>query len=176
MKIVTYKVYDFNELSGEARQAAIEKWYKNEEYPFLAEDLTDLCGTLLSEKKITHDELKLYYNLSNCQGDGLCFIGKFQWKKYYISITHNYRYYYAESTEIMLMNEKGNEVYNEKAIKQFTDIYLNICGKLEKEGYGILEYRMNFDEMRDFCETNNYTFTANGIMDNQIQKGRDEKN
>ena len=167
MKTVTYKVYDFNELSDKAKETAIEKWYENEDYPMLTEDLTESCKALLDEKKIKHDELKLYYSLSSSQGDGLCFTGKFQWKKYRVSITHNYRYYFAKSTEIMLMNEEGDEVYDKKVIERFTAIYLDICGKLEKEGYGELEYRMDFDEMRDHCEANEYTFTDSGVMDNQ---------
>jgi len=167
MKTVTYKVYNFNELSYKAKQNAIDKWYEKEDYPMLAEELTESCKALLEDKKITHDDLKLYYSLACCQGDGLCFIGKFQWKKYRISITHNYRYYFAKSTAITLEDEEGNEVYDKDVIEQFTNIYLDICGKLEKEGYSTLEYRMDFEEMQENCEANEYTFTDDGVMDNQ---------
>ena len=88
MKTVTYKVYNFDELKAEAKQNAIDKWYEREDYPMLDDDLTESCKALLEEKKITHDGLKLYYSLSCSQGDGLCFIGNFKWKKYRVSIKH----------------------------------------------------------------------------------------
>ena len=167
MKTVTYKVYNFNELSDKAKQNAIDKWYESEDFPMLSEDLTESCGALLKDKKITYADLKLYFSLSSCQGDGLCFVGEFQWNKYYIKITHNYRYYFAKSTEIMLMDEEGEECCDKKAIDRFTKIYLDICGKLKKEGYGVLDYRMDFDEFQELCESNEYTFTDDGVMDNQ---------
>lgn len=169
MKIVTkkYKVYEFKELSKEAKDKVIEKYYEMEDYPFLAENLTESCKTLLEENKIKYNEdLRLGYSLTYSQGDGLNFVGSFEWKKYHIIITHSYDYEFASASEITIMNEESEEIDNEKIKEQFKTIYLDICEKLEKEGYSELEYRMNYKEMQEHCEVNDYNFLEDGTMVN----------
>ncbi len=166
MKTREYKVYQFKELSEEAKENAIRIWYESEDYPFLSDDLTESCKTLLEGNKIQYNnDLNLGYSLSCCQGDGLNFTGNFQWKKYDIKITHSWRYPFASSSDISIVNEEGEDIENVKIREQFKNIYLNICNELEKEGYGILEYRMNDEEFTELCEWNDYWFLDNGKMD-----------
>lgn len=76
MKKITkiYSVYNYNELSKEAKKKAL-----NEAYEILAQESVEcLQDTLLEEMEhkyiIVPDEL--FYSLSYSQGDGLCFILK----------------------------------------------------------------------------------------------------
>jgi hypothetical protein len=164
---VEYEVYDFKELSREAKDKAIEIWYEAENYPFLEEELTESCKALLKENKIKYfDDLKLGYSLSYSQGDGLHFVGNFEWKQYNIRIIHNYRYAFSSSAEISLINTEGEEITEGKDYEEFNSIYLNICKKLEKEGYATLEYRMNDKEFQEHCKVNKYNFFKDGRMAN----------
>lgn len=175
MQTRTYKVYRFKELTEEAKEKAITKWYEIEDYPFLQDDLTESCKALLEENKISYnDDLKLYYSLGYSQGDGICFIGNFEYKNRQFKVTHESRYYHKYSTDIEIYNKKTDdwEWLNDKMNKKYTGIkggfinkYLDICRKLEKEGYGILEYRMDNEEFEELCESNDYFFTADGNID-----------
>jgi len=166
MKIKKIKVYEFKELSKEAKEKAIQKWYEHEDYPFLLDDLRYSLQVLLEQHKIKYDDtLKQYYSLGYSQGDGYCFIGKFKWKNYYINITHNFRYYHKYSTDIMIETNCANEA-KQSVYEKFKNLYYEICSELEKEGYRILRYRMDNKEFNDLCEANNYTFLENGTMEN----------
>lgn len=165
---VEYEVYDFEELSRESKDKVITKWYEEiEDYPFLSEDLSESCKALLEENKIKYfDDLELGYSLSYSQGDGLCFGGNFEWKNYNVKIIHNYKCEFASSAKITLIDKEGEEITEGEDFDQFESIYLNICKKLEKEGYGILEYRMSDKEFSEVCEANDYNFFKDGRMAN----------
>jgi hypothetical protein len=163
MKTVTYKVYEFSELSDEAKKAAISQWYENEDYPMLEDNLTELVSELLHEKGISFQNLSVLYSLSCCQGDGLCFTGTFEKDENTMKITHSARYYYAKSVDMDFFDESGENI---DEVEELKNIYFEICKKAEKAGYDELEYRMTFDEFQDHCKANNYTFTQSGKMDN----------
>jgi hypothetical protein len=167
METRSYKVYRFSELSKESKQKAIDKWYEHEDYPFLEENLTKSCAELLKSKKvkIIDNNLELGYSLSYSQGDGLHFKGNFEWKKYIVKITHSWRYEFAESANITLYKNDEEIEEDNKDYILFKVIYLDICSKLEKEGYAELEYRMDFDEFDEHCEANGYMFTIDGKLD-----------
>lgn len=66
-------VYNFNELSKEAKQV-VKNWYLEEQEPtFFSEDCK---GLLLENYGIT--ELDIQYSLGYSQGDGLCMCGTIQ--------------------------------------------------------------------------------------------------
>lgn len=162
---VVYEVYKFEELSREAKDKAIQRWYENEDYPFLNDDLTEELKYWLNEEKIEIvDGLKMYYSLSYCQGDGFCFIGTFKYDDFYVHITHVGNYYHKRSVNFEFENELGEEdnCGNDKGIRNFLDLYRAICDKLEKYGYDILEYRMNDEEFAEMSESNEYEYHANG--------------
>lgn len=167
MKRKYYNVYRFKELSKEAKEKAIEKWYEHEDYHFLAEDLKESCKALLEQYKVKYEALELLYSLSYCQGDGLCFTGNFEYKKRHYKIEHHYRYYFARSVEITEIKDEEEEYFNFQDDKDnpFIKLYLKIAKELEKEGYGILEYRMDEKEFNEHCERNDYWFTEAGEID-----------
>jgi hypothetical protein len=176
---VVYSVYHFKELSREAKDRAIKDWYEDEDYPFLEDNLTESCKGLLEQHKITGGPT-LGYSLSYSQGDGLNFTGSFQWRGYSVNISHSWRYPFASASEITLYDKGDEELISASAridpeldkskegkkLNQFIKIYLDICRQLEKEGYGILEYRMDDKEFAEHCKSNGYNFFKNGKMAN----------
>lgn len=165
MRIEQVNIYKFDELEDEAKNKAIADYYELENYPFLQTDLTEVAKTLLTEKNITYKNLVLYYSLSYSQGDGLCFIGDFEFKNESYKITHNGRYYYANSVSIEAMKDFLNIVDEDvKFNMEFQNLYLEICKKLERHGYSILDYRMTYKEFSEFCESNEYEFYKSGEM------------
>ncbi len=97
----------------------------------------------------------------------MCFIGNFKYKGKEYNISHKYRYYFAHSVEIDEITKDGGEIYlnfQDNKDNKFIKIYLSICYKLEKEGYGIIEYRMDDKEFAEFSDSNNYEYLESGKM------------
>ena len=128
---------------------------------------------LAEENGITYADIRLLYSLSWSQGDGLCFTGTIRKNGINLFLTHRYRYYFAKSVTMEFTDDESGEGLdpNDKLSKDIEannlrDIYLDICNKLEKLGYGILEYRMNDEEFLELCEDSEYTFLPDGTMKN----------
>jgi hypothetical protein len=182
-------VYDFDELSKEAKEKAIEKWYENEQY----ECLTDDIDMYISEIDGYFYDRKLQYSLSNCQGDGLSFSAKFDLKKWLDDKTNlkesvkstlcpwvtvyskgntGTHYCYASIGDIELefdenlVRRANIESLAEKLRSEIADYYISLCMDAEKYGYDILEYRMDELEFEDLCNDNGYTFLTDGTMKN----------
>lgn len=181
MKTIKINLYKFEELSKEAQTKAIKKWYENEEYHFLSEDLTESCKNYLGENKVKFQDLKLLYSLSWSQGDGLCFIGEFAKYSINMSIKHNQRYCYSKSVDFEFFDMQGRQIDEDgsildsngkpngrraEKINKLKAVYFDICRTLENKGYFTLEYRMNTEEFTENCEANEYTFEEDGTMNN----------
>lgn len=165
MKTIEINLYSFSELSEEAKQKAIDKWYESEDYPFLETDLTESLKSLLEENKVQFNDINILYSLGYSQGDGLCFTGELIKDGKKLILKHSGRYYYAESVDMEFYDiETGEEIEEAEELK---DIYFDVCEKIEKEGYSMLEYRMDFNEFDELCEANEYTFLEDGTMRNE---------
>jgi hypothetical protein len=194
MKIVTkeYKIYNFNELSKEAKEYAINNWYEHEDYPFLEDDILE--GLKQIDKYFF--DVELQYSLSYSQGDGLSFKGtlnlkKFLDEKYSKKLRKSYQhalwdyiysvnstgnggnYCYAHKNDIEYTenyNDCKEHKYIDKlwddVLEEIKEYYIELCDKLEKYGYSILEYRMNNEEFLELCEANEYNFYKDGKMAN----------
>lgn len=171
MKIKKIKTYEFHELSSKAKERAKNQYYEREDYEYLSDDLMEILKEQLKENDIellNEKSLKIFYSLSNRQGDGLCFIGDFTFQNLEIEITHNARYYYANSTDINYYNiNSGDYVYeeDEKITRDFKGIYLDICQSLEDIVHEILEYRMSDNEFEEYCNANGCTFLEDGTRE-----------
>lgn len=148
MKTITkvYEVYNYEELTDEAKEKALAKWVEGNDYYFLSDYLNERLHELLEENKIadTNDTSKagtkptqVQYSLSCCQGDGAMFEGVFMWKGYTVKVKHSGHYTH----------------YNSKTI----DIYK----------YDFIEYEDSMEAFEQACEANEYTFTIDGVIDNQ---------
>ena len=186
MRILETQVFQFDELSKEAKQNVIDKWYETEDYPFLTENLQEQLDYL----DCYFSETELQYSLSYCQGDGLSFSGNFDFKKWlndktdlkksvqwalcehvaYIKSKGNnghyafcsksdidYEYEYTEMKEI-------EKLFEDDILPDIQDYYIQLCNQLEKSGYSELEYRMDFNEFSEHCEANLYEFTKDGEL------------
>lgn len=71
VETVKYNVYQYDELSNEAK-AKVKQWYLDGQEPFI---FTEDCETDLENLFGEHD-LKVQYSLAYCQGDGFNIYGK----------------------------------------------------------------------------------------------------
>lgn len=161
MRTETINIYKFSELSEKAKKRAIGKYYEIEEYPFLCEDLTEDVKDFLRSKNCNFENISLLYSLSYSQGDGLCFTGVIEKDGRELRLTHSYRYYFAESVSMQFVDENGEEV---DEIEELKNIYFEACKRAEKQGYSILEYRMDENEFSEFSDANEYEYNEDGTI------------
>lgn len=124
---------------------------EDEDYYFLEGDLnSELIEELEKIKQLTQKEnIKLYYSLSNSQGDGVIFEGFFRYKNTTFKITQEGHYYNSKNHNIRIFNYKNkdyvelNEKQEKEAYKEIEEFkekyYYPICNKLEKIGYNFIE-------------------------------------
>ena len=172
MKTTTINLYEVSELSKEAFQKAYEKWREHLDNPFLQPMLNDECNELLKAEGVncTSNHPVCLYSLSYCQGDGLMFEGDFEWNGYSVSIKHTGHYYHSNSKVIEITDEEGNTVDTDEPYKAFEVIYQSICKNLEKLGYEMIEYEESEAHFIDDCNTNEWTFEADGTIRNIINQ------
>lgn len=187
MELRTYKVFKFEELDEATKQKAIDKWYEAEDYPFLEEDIQAELEHLDTLKLFS--DIKLQYSLSWRQGDGLSFSAQIDFTAFLktknidldrIDFLSNavYKFKSKGNTGLYSFASKSDIEYEENERHEddiwieidgykteIADYYLDICKKLEKYGYSVLEYRMNFKEFAEHCEANGYMFKKNGQID-----------
>lgn len=166
MKTITkeYKIYSFEELSQEAKDKAREDFNRDEELPFLQDDLREYIHEELTDKGYTHGEITPLYDLSHSQGSGLMFEGEVTDKKgnRYI-IKHAGHYYHERSTEIAGYDKNDNEIETEDFENT---VYIPICQKIRDRGYEEIEYNQSEECFAETCEVNEYTFLEDGTMFN----------
>lgn len=122
-----------------------------EDYWILEEDMQEILEVELEKiKHLTQKEnIKLYYSLSNSQGDGVIFEGFFRYKNTTFKITQEGHYYNSKNHNIRIFNYKNkdyvelNEKQEKEAYKEIEEFkenyYYPICNKLEKIGYQTIE-------------------------------------
>lgn len=169
MKTVPLNLYEYKELSTEAKEKALKEYRNSNDYPFLDEELKEKCKELLEKHNIkTVDGPKLFYSLSFSQGDGVMFEGEFIDGKYTVYVKHHGHYYHKRSAsfEVQETDNLGEHVENEKVEKAFIDMYEDICNDLEKAGYKHIEVEDSEETFIEACEANEWTFEVNGVMRN----------
>ena len=166
MKEVKIKVYTIKELNETAKEKALNLLREDNSYDFLSEDLEERLRELLKDNKIKGDDLKIYYSLSYSQGDGVCFVGNFEYKDYLVFIKHIGNYNHKNSVEIDILDSESEEVMEDDICEEFKEIFDDICDQLEKIGYNCIEYVDSEENLIDMCEINEYTFLENGEMFN----------
>lgn len=174
MKQKLINVYEFEELKPDVQEKVIYDFRGQNEYSFLSDDLNYQLMKLLKKYKIKYDDLKLYYSLSYCQGDGLCFIGTFNFKGFSFTINHTGHYYHKNSTEIFIedyseddeLTEMISNKVKDSVEQEFKEIYFKICEKLERLGYEMIEYEDSEEHIKEIIEINEYSFRENGEIEN----------
>lgn len=188
---ITYKIYEFSELSEDAK-AKVKEWYLNNFYQ--NEEFSDMCKEELSHR-FPKSDLKVQYSLSYCQGDGLNVYGTLNLKDvlYNLSITpltsfkpkecgweitlpQNYRYAYCMVDRIDLAEEWEyilTEItppfknLNKKLMKRFqqyiVDLFTKFCAELEAAGYQFF-YSIDDESMENVCKINEWEFLEDGTL------------
>jgi hypothetical protein len=193
MRTIEQKIYKFNELSKDIQQKVIDKWYESEDYPFLSEDLKEsLKG--MDNNCWENVELNYSLSCSQGDGLNFkadfnfeLFLNKVYNKKLKTSIKKEllelvYKIYskgntglyaYASPNDIEFeynsidSNENPSKLENTfetEILPEIQSYYMSVCKEIEKEGYGILEYRMSIDEFAEHSEVNEYEYFADGKL------------
>lgn len=177
MKKKTINLYTIKELSKEAQEKAHRHYTSDNDYPFLEEAMKEYLFDLLTEnsirvEEVDRDNVRVFYSLACCQGDGAMFEGRFWWKGWTIKVKHRGRYYHYNSKDIEMYKISDDEELTELAPteaeeKEFNDLYVSIAKKLEKYGYDWIEQEDSMEHFVEECELNGWTFREDGTMENE---------
>lgn len=181
-------VYNFNELSEEAKQIAKQWWLEHQEPTLFS---NDCLQQIEFDYGIT--ELKIEFSLSYSQGDGLCMHGnvstyndKFcniiteglteQQKELFKEeiqsinfVKFNYHYSHSKTIHIELSYDSEESITDEvNTIMQivFQNVcnwYFKKCKEFEIQGYAYF-FEISDEDMNDCCEANDYEFTEEGKL------------
>lgn len=168
MRTIAVKVYTFNELPQPIQDKVIEQFRNNNEYVYLTDEMLEHLKGLLKEESIeieNNDRLKVLYSLSNSQGDGAMFEGVFGLGNFSFDVRHQGRYTHSNSKTLRVYDLDGStpdkEVWD-TAYDMFDRVYVNICTKLARFGYGCIEQEDSEQSIKDTIEINEYEFYGNG--------------
>ena len=187
--MTTIQIYNFNELSQEAKETAINN-FRGEGEVFL-DFFNDDCVQIINERGFKGN-IKLQYSLSNCQGDGLSFgcdyfdsqklhkiftevLGTGKDKTIETILNNSYfklngnsgRYCYANIGDLEYIfddniNAPNIEEVVGKVEAKLVEIYLNLCKELEKMGYDEIEYQYSDEFIANELIELEFEFTENG--------------
>ncbi len=167
MRYVEIPIYKFEELDRNIKEKVLSRFREVNDMPFLEDTLMERLEELLKENSIeVLSNLRLLYSLSHSQGDGVCFTGSFKYKDYITVIEHRGVYYNTESVSFLSSCcDRGDEdsmTSDADPYDEFIDKCTEICSKLEKIGYEIIEYENSEEHIREILECNEYEFFFNG--------------
>jgi len=171
MKQITIKLYEFEELSREAKDHALEI-YRNEDdhTPFLTDDLREYVHEELKEagykvigrSTSANPSIRPHYSLSHSQGDGLMFEGTIEDPEGNIyTIKHVGHYAHERSTNIVGYDKNDREIDTENFEENF---YIPLCKQIAQRGYDELEYADSEEFFAQICEASNYLFEEDGTI------------
>jgi len=133
------------------------------DYIFLSEDLKEKAIELLKENDLSFNEqdFEIFYSLSYCQGDGVCFdnlkinLWDSIWTLY---IKQSWHYYHSNSMNFDFNYEEDKNLLEEEENKIIFSIK-NLCKDLEKYWYNLIEsedeYNSKKETLQQFLNINN---------------------
>lgn len=156
-------VYNFDELSEEAKEKAREWWREGDDMPFLKDYMRMHLEDLLKKNKMVCSEPKIFYSLSYSQGDGAMFEGSIEYKKCTFKVRQYGHYYHERSYQVFdayAEHKNGNKL---DAIQtEFEEVYIKVCKELARLGYEDIEHMRKNETVDENIKANDYTFTADG--------------
>lgn len=162
MRTETIKVFQFEELSKEAKAKAIE-WYRNgNEMEFMPEAMREETEQALEESNFYDFEgFNVYYSLSCCQGDGAQVIFDGRYKDYYVKVKPDGRYSHKYATSIDIYDEEHQDA-PEDVYDSFKEEYYKLCDRLESYGYSYIDFENEDENIEETLIANEYEFTKDG--------------
>ncbi|KKL29079.1 hypothetical protein LCGC14_2368770 [marine sediment metagenome] len=179
MELKQIAVYDFSELSDDAKEKVLNKLREQNEYTFLEDNLKEELTEKLQAKNIKETgETSLRYSLGYSQGDGLSFIGDFEFRglSFCLEVGSNSNNYshshtiniiaeaddYEETGDITDEINTLKQMENDKTEEEFKEVFFKICDQLEKIGYSFIECEDSDENIKNNIEANDYKFLING--------------
>ena len=189
METRSYNVYPYDEPTKEQQTKAIER------YRDINTDFDQWHDFITDEWKVTLDLLgysnpEILFSGFSSQGDGACFtatvdVGRYlakykllkRFKKIYglisIKITHNYRYYYAQSTTVEYELDYNQNLKDEnKAHKLACELAehieqdrIKLGNQIYKDLYRTYSELTSDEAVADTLRGNDYQFTVDGKID-----------
>ena len=184
--------YRYDELERCAQEKAKTKYLAEERLPqFFSENLVEMLSGKFGLKN-----LKTYYSLGYCQGDGLCLYGKIEWTELFdndkfkkiafkgihykqiqsienelqgIDFDYQSRYYCANSVDIQSREYDPTDKQMEvidKIVENVKSWHFSFCKEWEKIGYDYF-YEISDSDMQEICDANDYLFTKDGQLIDQ---------
>lgn len=176
MKTKTITLYDYSELSKEAKEKARAKWNETNDDPFMQSHMINLLKEKLEERGIKYDtdSMDVRYSLSYSQGDGFMFEGTLYPNGKRVTIKHaDAHYYHSRTASFNYDTEEaqGNlgdfsETMTEKEQDAFEEEYRAICTEMEQAGYDEIEYQQSEEVFEEQCDGNEWTFREDGTLEN----------
>ena len=186
----TINTYSFEELSEESKKVVIEKYKEN--IDIFMEFFEENCEEQINEAGFK-GKVSLQYSLSHSQGDGLSFSSDYYDKlnELFVDILGSGKqktidliinncsfklkgnkgwYCYCSSNDIIFEFDdyRGtNYLIHHLVSKVETElqrIYVNLCAKLENEGYNEIDYQYSEEYITENIISNDYYYTINGKM------------
>lgn len=171
MRTIEVNIYNFDELQEEVQKKLIEKEIRqqNDLYceDFLYEDMIEEARRLLEEHFENHKKYKLdksydvktWYSLSYCQGDGAMMefnlIDKATGEV--IKIRHEGHYYHELCFDIDTYLEN---FYGTKAEEELHEEIYELNKQLAKIGWDLVDYEITEEEAKEIL--NEHEYYANG--------------
>lgn len=160
MKTIKINLYQFDELSPEAKEKARE-WYRDGQgYDFLNEYMHEFIAEKLALQGFSVDDLNVYYSLTNCQGDGVSFTARLIKGLDAYEVNRNNSNYTHEMTisEVYYEDENGEQVEQLELLNTMRDI----AKQAEKAGYKYIDSENSNENVDENIRINKYTFEADG--------------
>ncbi len=173
-KKLSFTAYEINELSKETKDRAIEKLREGYEIDsYMLEEYMDSKA----EEKLTESSIGIVrgsvlnpfvirYSLSNCQGDGVSFLGRFTMDGCTIKVIRaSPHYVHEKSVDFQITFDDDLEHKDEENTKvedSFKQDYERICRELEKLGYAYIDAELSTNALIELCEANDYLFFSTG--------------
>ena len=190
MRTIRTKVYQFNELNDEAKQVAIEN-YRNNNHEVEFDAFRESCIEQAIDTGFEYISLQyslgysqgdgLSFGAKNCTiieklilevlGTGKEKTANLLSENIYFSLhANNGHYTYASKSDIdfyfdfptTLQNTDNLDKLAEKVLDKLQTIYMDLCKKLEKQGYSEIEYQNSDEYISENLISNEYEFTKEG--------------
>lgn len=175
----TVEIYTFDELEKEVQEKVLKNFDYQADFDYFTED----CIEQIKNAGFIEPEVK--YSLSCSQGDGLSFKAKkidfdvvfpnltkrqkFILENCRINIYGNVgRYCFCANEDVELILDSYEdypliELKVDEFRKILISLYINLCKKLEKDGYEALEWEQSDENKTEIIKGNDYEFTKNGV-------------
>ena len=154
------KLVYFQELSNEAKEKARAWFRENNDYMFLEESLQEFVTEKLEEHGYSVEEpVKVLYDLSYCQGDGVSFTAVLSKNGQRYEVNQSGNYYHEYTMSVYHETEDGEETEEEAILSEMRAIAV----EAKKYGYSFIESEDSNENVDDAIMANEYTFTLEGL-------------